>query len=73
MTNLKGTNRKNKHYVHYPDVSSVAKTVPNGPDLSVPNVNVTVKYSAESKVVYGSISTDYDIDDQAQAMPFTQG
>ena len=29
--------------------------------------------SAESKVVHGSVSTDYDVDDQAQPMPFTQG
>ena len=32
-----------------------------------------MKSSAESEVIHGSVSTDYDADDQAQPMPFTQG
>ena len=73
IANLKGISRKNKNHVQYPDVPSTAKQVPHGDELPVPNVNVTVESSVESEAGHGSVSTDYDADDQAQPMPFTQG
>ena len=33
MTNLQGINCKNKHRVQYPDVLSIVRPVPHGPDL----------------------------------------
>ena len=63
MTNLKSINRKNKHLVQYPDISSVTKPVPHTPEFPVPNVNVTVQSSAEFEIVHGLVSTDYDADD----------
>ena len=36
MTDLKVINRKNKHHVQYPDVSSAIKPVSHDPDLPVP-------------------------------------
>ena len=41
MTTLKGINRKNKNHFQYPDVPSATKPVPHGPELPVPNVNIT--------------------------------
>ena len=72
MTNLKGINRKNKHHVQQSDVPSATKPVAHGTKLPVPNVNVTVESSDESEIVHGTVSTDYDADDQAQPMPFAQ-
>ena len=73
MTSLKSINRKNMHHVQYPDVPSATKSVPHGPELPVPNVNVIMEPSAEHEVVHEPVSTDYDADDQAQPMPFSQG
>ena len=49
LTNLKGINRKNKHHVQYPDVPSAIKPVPHGPDLPVPEPDVTMESSSDSK------------------------
>ena len=49
MTNLKGINRKNKHHVQYLNVPSAIKPVPRGPDLPVPEPNVTMESSSDSK------------------------
>ena len=73
MTNLKGINRKNKHHVRYPDVPSATKPAPHGPELFLFNVKVTVESSAESEAVHGSVSIDYEADDQAEPMPLTKG
>ena len=49
MTNLKGINRKNKHHVQYRDVPSAIKPVSHGPDIPVPEPNVTMDSSSDSK------------------------
>ena len=49
MTNVKGFNRKTKHLVQYPDVPSAIKPVPHGPDLPVPQPNVTMESSSDSE------------------------
>ena len=49
MTNLKGINRKNKHHVQCPDVSSAIKPVCHHPDLPVPQQNVTMESSSDSE------------------------
>ena len=74
-TNLKGTNRKNKHYAQYPDVSSEIKPVPHGPDLPVSESNVTMESSSDSK---SSDTTDtaesdaYRPEEDDQPVPLTQ-
>ena len=45
LTNQKGINCKNKHHVQYPDVPSAIKPVPHGPDLPVPEPDVTMESS----------------------------
>ena len=45
MTNLKGINRKSKHLVQFPDVPSPIKPVFHGPDIPVPEPNVTMEHS----------------------------
>ena len=42
MTNLKSINRKKKHHVQYPDVPSAIKQIPHGPDVPVPEADVTI-------------------------------
>ena len=49
MTDLKVINRKNKHHVQYPDVSSAIKPVSHDPDLPVPQPNVTMESSSDSE------------------------
>ncbi|XP_064117706.1 uncharacterized protein LOC135223132 [Macrobrachium nipponense] len=69
MTNLKGINRKNKHNVQYPDVPSAIKPVPHGPDLLVPELNVTMEFSSDSE------STEcgaYRPEEDNQLVPLTQ-
>lgn len=46
-TNLKGITRKNKHHVQYPDVPCAIKPFPYGPDLPVPESNVTTESSSD--------------------------
>ncbi|XP_076049937.1 uncharacterized protein LOC143030648 [Oratosquilla oratoria] len=47
MTNLKGINHKNKYHVQYPDVPSSIKPVPHGPNLHVPEPDVTMGSSSD--------------------------
>ena len=47
MTNLQGINRKNKHFVQYPDVPSAIKPVFYRPDLLVPVPDVTMESRSE--------------------------
>ena len=49
MTNLQGINRKNKRCVEYPDVPSAMRPVPHGSDLPVPESDVAMESSSESK------------------------
>ena len=49
MTNLQGINRKNKHCVQYTDIPSAIRPVPHGPNLPVPNPDVDIESSSESK------------------------
>ena len=49
MINLKVINPKNKHHVQYPDVPSAINPVSHGPDLPVPEPNVTMESSSDSK------------------------
>ena len=75
MTNLKGINRKNKHHVQYPDVPYVIKPVLHGPDLPVPEPNVTMESSSDSE---SSDMTDtaecgaYRPEEDDQPVPLTQ-
>ena len=48
-TNLKDINRKNKLHVQYSDIRPAIKPVPHGPDLPVPEPNVTVESSSDSE------------------------
>ena len=47
MLSLKGINRKNKHYIQYPDVSSTIRPMPHGPDLPVPEPDGNMEYSSD--------------------------
>ena len=49
MINLKGRNRKNKHHIQYPDVPSVIRLIPHGPDLPVPELDGNMEYSSDSE------------------------
>ena len=75
MTNLKGINHKNKHHVQYLNVPSAIKPVPRGPDLPVPEPNVTMESSSDSK---SSDMTDtaefgaYRPEEYDQLLPLTQ-
>ena len=75
MTNLKGINRKNKHHVQCPDVSSAIKPVCHHPDLPVPQPNVTMESSSDSE---SSDMTDtaergaYKTEEDDQPVPLTQ-
>ena len=45
---FKSINRKNKHHVQYPDVPSAIKPIPHGPDVPVPEPDVTMESSSDS-------------------------
>ena len=47
MINLKGINRKNKHYVQYSDAPSAIRPIPQGPDLPVPEPDGNMEYSSD--------------------------
>ena len=49
MASLKGINRKNKYHVQYPDVPSAINPVSHGPDLPLPEPNVTMESSSDSE------------------------
>ena len=48
MIFLKGINRKNKHHIQYPDVSSASKPIPHSPELPVPEPDSDMRYMAYS-------------------------
>ena len=47
MINVKGINHKNKHHVQYPDVPSVIRPIPHGPDLPVSEPDGNMQYSSD--------------------------
>ena len=49
MANLKGINSMSKHHVQQPDVTSAIKSALHGPDLLVPELNVTMESSSYSE------------------------
>ena len=74
MTNLKSFYRKNKLNVQYPDSSSVINPVLHGPDLPVPEPNVTIEYSSNFESINMTDTAEYgvyrpEVDDQ---LPLTQ-
>lgn len=75
MTNLQGINRKNKHHVQYPDVPSAIKPVPHGPDIPVPEPDVTMESSSDPEF---SDTTDtaefgaYKPEEDDRPVPLTQ-
>ena len=44
VINLKVINRKNKHYVQYPNVSSAIRPILHGPDIPVPKPDGNMEY-----------------------------
>ena len=75
MINLKVINPKNKHHVQYPDVPSAINPVSHGPDLPVPEPNVTMESSSDPE---SSDKTDtaecnaYRPEEDDQPVPLTQ-
>ncbi|KAF2352327.1 hypothetical protein FHG87_016916 [Trinorchestia longiramus] len=75
MTNLKGINRKNKHHVQYPDVPSAIKPVPHGPDVPVPEPNVTMESSSDSEssdMIDTAKCNQYRSEEDDQPVPLAQ-
>ena len=75
MTNLKGINRKNKHHIQYPDVPSAIKPVSQGPDIPVPEPNVTMEsssYSESSNMTDTAECGAYRPEKEDQPVPLTQ-
>ena len=75
ITNLQGINRKNKHCVQYPDVPSAIRPVPHGPDLPVPEPDVAMGSSSESKsdnTADRAQSEEYMPEENDRPVPLTQ-
>ena len=75
MINLKGINRKKKHYVQYPDVPSTIRSIPHNPDLSIAEPDSNMEDSSDSKhsdmtVVAGDDT--YKPEEDGQPVPLTQ-
>ena len=64
---------KSQRHQSQEQAPSATKPVLHGPELPVSNVNDTVDSSEEFEAVNGSVSTDYDADDQVQPIPITEG
>ena len=47
MINIKGINRKNKHYAQYPYVPSAIRPISHGPDLPVAEPDCNMEYSSD--------------------------
>ena len=75
ITNLQAINRKNKHCVQYPDVPSAIRPVPHGPDLPVPEPDVAMESSSESKsdnTADRAQSEEYMPEENDRPVPLTQ-
>ena len=75
MTNFQGIIRKNKHCVEYPDVPSAIRPVPHGPDLPVPEPDVAMESSSESKsdnTADRAQSEEYMPEENDRPVPLTQ-
>ena len=72
MINLKGINRKNKHYIQYPDVSSAIKPIPHGPGLPGPGPDGNMEYGSDSEHSDMTGDDAYKPKEDDKPVPLTQ-